>query len=253
MIRALSRAGIGILLLVPALALASNDVTLDSNTVINSGGVNLTVSGASLDTIAVDSSTFTVTLSSGGNINVTSADKRTLSMSTDVQYITSSFVCGPSNSTLAISSSKATPVTVTVTVGAACNNSGGGGGGIMSGGSGGGSVGIVATPITFPTTTTMPAINTPNVPVYTPPEVVMTFKKNLTAGSVSADVKNLQVYLNTRGFTVAKMGAGSPGKETKTFGPATRVALIKFQKSVGIIPASGYFGPVTRAYVTAHQ
>ena len=62
-----------------------------------------------------------------------------------------------------------------------------------------------------------------------------------------ADVKALQVYLNTHGYVIASSGAGSPGNETTKFGGATKAALIKFQKANGITPAAGYFGPKTRA------
>ena len=48
------------------------------------------------------------------------------------------------------------------------------------------------------------------------------------------------------GFTVAKTGAGSPGKETTKFGPATQAALVSFQKTKKISPATGYYGSKTR-------
>lgn len=73
------------------------------------------------------------------------------------------------------------------------------------------------------------------------------FKKNLELGKTDPDVKELQKLLNASGFTVAKSGAGSPGKETSYFGPATKAALIKYQKAKKISPSSGYFGPLTRA------
>ena len=76
---------------------------------------------------------------------------------------------------------------------------------------------------------------------------VSAFVRNLEFGMSGADVKALQVYLNTHGYVVASSGAGSPGNETSKFGGATRAALIKFQKANGITPAVGYFGPKTRA------
>jgi len=75
------------------------------------------------------------------------------------------------------------------------------------------------------------------------------FNHNLSLGSINNDVKQLQVYLNTNGFIVAKSGAGSKGKETTIFGKATKASLIKFQKANKINPAIGYFGPVTRNYI----
>ena len=75
------------------------------------------------------------------------------------------------------------------------------------------------------------------------------FKRDLRLGSRGADVKELQKYLNDKGFTISKTGAGAKGKETYFFGPATRVALAKFQKANKISPAWGYFGPLTREAV----
>jgi Putative peptidoglycan binding domain len=74
-----------------------------------------------------------------------------------------------------------------------------------------------------------------------------TFARNLTVGSTGSDVKNLQVLLNWNAATrVAVSGAGSPGKETSTFGPATKAAVIKYQRANNI-PTTGYVGPLTRA------
>jgi len=74
---------------------------------------------------------------------------------------------------------------------------------------------------------------------------------NLTVGSVGEDVRTLQKFLNDKGFTVANSGPGSPGNETTRFGLLTKAALAKFQASVGISPASGFFGPITRAYLAS--
>ena len=75
-----------------------------------------------------------------------------------------------------------------------------------------------------------------------------TFNTNLTVGSKGADVMNLQKVLNMSADTkVAVSGAGSPGMETSTFGPATKAAVIKFQLKYGISPAAGYVGAITRA------
>jgi hypothetical protein len=78
------------------------------------------------------------------------------------------------------------------------------------------------------------------------------FKKNLITGSKGSDVKALQQYLNSNGFSLAADGPGSSGNETIVFGAATRAALSRFQKAKGIKPAVGYFGPVTRAYIGSH-
>jgi peptidoglycan hydrolase-like protein with peptidoglycan-binding domain len=81
-----------------------------------------------------------------------------------------------------------------------------------------------------------------------------TFTRNLTIGSKGPDVEVLQHYLNTHEFPVVSTPgyAGSLGYETEYFGAKTQVALAKFQKSVDIVPAVGYFGPITRAWVNGH-
>ena len=74
------------------------------------------------------------------------------------------------------------------------------------------------------------------------------FQRGLGLGAQGSDVRNLQLFLNGRGFLVATSGAGSPGRETIYFGPATKGALIKFQLANGI-EGIGILGPATRAKV----
>lgn len=79
------------------------------------------------------------------------------------------------------------------------------------------------------------------------------FQKDLSVGMSDSDVTDLQKYLNSHGYQVAPAGqAGGPGSETNHFGPLTQDALKKFQAAAGIKPVSGYFGPLTRAYVQIH-
>ncbi len=75
------------------------------------------------------------------------------------------------------------------------------------------------------------------------------FTKTLQLNMVHFEVVQLQKFLNSQGFTVSTTGPGSLGKETTKFGPATRAALIRFQKAYRITPAVGFFGPVTRGVV----
>src|SRR3989344_186707 len=79
------------------------------------------------------------------------------------------------------------------------------------------------------------------------------FTRDLKVGMTRDDVKMLQAFLNTHGYSVASQGPGSPGNETIVFGAATRAALIKFQKANTITPAAGYFGPKTRDLVNSMQ
>jgi peptidoglycan hydrolase-like protein with peptidoglycan-binding domain len=65
-----------------------------------------------------------------------------------------------------------------------------------------------------------------------------TFTHNISIGTIGTDVSSLQQFLTDEGLYT--------GPVTATFGLSTKTALIAFQKQEGIIPASGYFGPITR-------
>ena len=70
---------------------------------------------------------------------------------------------------------------------------------------------------------------------------------NLELGTVSEDVRCLQRYLNGAGFTVSASGAGSTGKETNQYQTKTVAAVAKWQAANGISPATGTWGPLSRA------
>lgn len=92
------------------------------------------------------------------------------------------------------------------------------------------------------------ATSTPPVATTTAPAIpTYAFSRDLELGMTGEDVRQLQMALNARGFTVAASGAGAPGSETTFFGRATRAALARFQAAHEISPAVGYFGPKTRA------
>lgn len=73
-----------------------------------------------------------------------------------------------------------------------------------------------------------------------------TYTRDLTMGSTGADVVSLQTTLESKGFLVIPAGV-SKGY----YGSLTASALAKYQASVGIAPAVGYFGPITRAHFNA--
>lgn len=72
------------------------------------------------------------------------------------------------------------------------------------------------------------------------------FNMDLTMGSKGADVTALQQWLVSKGFL--KMPAGVA---YGYFGAVTKSAVAAWQASAGISPASGYFGPISRAKVNA--
>lgn len=90
----------------------------------------------------------------------------------------------------------------------------------------------------------------PAVPVASPVIIASSFTRDLSTGMIGNDVKVLQHFLNTHNFPVALIGPGSLNNETDTFGALTRVALTKFQAANGL-PATGYFGPLTRALIAS--
>jgi peptidoglycan hydrolase-like protein with peptidoglycan-binding domain len=99
--------------------------------------------------------------------------------------------------------------------------------------------GITIPSNTLPQTTTKPN-PTNSIPSSS------SFTRDLKLGMKGLDVKLLQQFLNNNGFPVSKKGVGSKGRENTTFGPATKAALVRFQKANKIVPAVGYFGTVTR-------
>jgi hypothetical protein len=66
--------------------------------------------------------------------------------------------------------------------------------------------------------------------------------RDLQLNDEGGDVRTLQQFLISKGYTI-------PAGATGFFGPQTRQALIKFQQDNNITPAQGYFGPRTRAQI----
>lgn len=74
---------------------------------------------------------------------------------------------------------------------------------------------------------------------------------NFGLGGRSDGVKVLQQFLVSQNKGPAAQALSSHGL-TSNFGAMTRAALAEFQSSVGISPASGNFGSITRAYLSSH-
>ncbi len=87
------------------------------------------------------------------------------------------------------------------------------------------------------------------MPTNTLTSLSLVFTKDLEFGMIDSEVKLLQQFLNTNGFSLAETGVGSIDNETDYFGTLTKEALIKFQIANNISPSIGYFGPITRGAV----
>lgn len=144
------------------------------------------------------------------------------------------------------SNNYATSSAISITVSNSSGSSGGSGGGSSSGG--GGSISIIGSGSSTPNP--LPGA-TPNVTTLgnTTSTSSFFFARDLQFGMTATDVRQLQIFLNSRGYLVAATGAGSVGQETLLFGNGTRAALAKFQVASGITPALGYFGIKTRTLV----
>ena len=80
---------------------------------------------------------------------------------------------------------------------------------------------------------------------------VRTIARDLRVGNRDSEVKALQEFLISQNKGPAAQALASTGA-TSYFGELTRAALAEFQASVSVSPASGYFGPRTRAYVSSY-
>ncbi len=100
----------------------------------------------------------------------------------------------------------------------------------------------------FSPSTGRPCAGAPGAVSTTPGEGTLVLTRLLKPGAIGADIKALQQYLNTHGFTVSATGAGAPGHETTLFGSKTKAAVQKFQAAKGL-KADGIVGPMTRGYL----
>jgi len=97
-----------------------------------------------------------------------------------------------------------------------------------------------------------------NLQQYTNFPLTNPFTKYLQYRQTNADIKHLQIFLNSDLDTkIAVSGAGSPGKETNYFGLLTYRAVIKFQEKYakdilapwGFVKGTGYVGKTTLAKI----
>jgi len=247
------------------IAFALNDLTLQTSAVI-SAGATFTVSGDNntMDSITVDTASFTVTFSPNGKLIVT-APAGTAITSSQSSAITADRICDSATSRLQlVAKSTASAETVTISAGGAC------------GGSSGGEPNAAVVTTTADTTTTTtdttivvpatttttaaaattPAATTPAVttPVVTAPVVTSTpaasvstytFSVPLKLGSEGTEVTELQKVLVAKGYLTMPAGVAYG-----TFGNLTQSAVKKYQAANGI-DQLGNVGPATRASLNA--
>lgn len=224
---------------------AHDDVTFGVGTTLSVGGYNYLVysSPALIRSIAVDATTFDLSMEPGSSFALTSADLKNFSVTT-ASGVASSVVCGVSNSTLIISSSAT--ATVTVSPSGTCSSGSGGGGGGSGGGGGGGSV-STSQP-TASTTVTTSGVTASSTTFASTTEVVIVgpqLSKNLQLGSTDPEVILLQQFLIDRGLLILP-----PTVPLGYYGSLTVQAVSNFQTSVGLEPV-GSVGPKTRDAIRA--
>jgi hypothetical protein len=92
---------------------------------------------------------------------------------------------------------------------------------------------------------------TPGVSSSSFGQEIRTIAVNLMEGSRGSNVSTLQQFLISQNKGSAAAALSLVGA-TSYFGTLTRAALAEFQANVGISPALGNFGTITRGYVSAH-
>ncbi len=99
-------------------------------------------------------------------------------------------------------------------------------------------------PVALPGTTPVtPPVSAPSTNTSGEAGVSRSFTRNLDTGAEGDDVTALQRFLIAGGYTI-------PAGATGYFGQQTVSALRQFQSDNNIYPAVGYFGPLTREFIT---
>jgi len=250
---------------IPRAEAAFNDLTLETTAIIEVNGYELTVYGSSavLQEMVVGPTTVAFTLASGSSVTIASADRLDLSNDAASTYIASE-VCNDTESRLGLSSSSGT-VTVTVTPSGTCTPA------AVASSGGGTTFRKVKAPVTVPPVEidtessikeqliaqlksliaqfiALGGTPTPELLALVGGSADVDFTRDLDLGMEGDDVMKLQNFLVAQNKGPAAQALAAHGV-TDYFGPLTQAALAEFQAAVGITPAVGYFGPVTRSYV----
>ncbi|MBI4133593.1 peptidoglycan-binding protein [Candidatus Uhrbacteria bacterium] len=244
--RMLARVGILVALSAPAFALAAfDDVTLTTDTVLSVGGITLNVSGSSatIESITVNASDFSVTLQSGSTFQVTAPNLNRFSASTLTGVV--SDVCNATQSLVKYQPS--TSVTVTITPSSIlCSSTGGGGGGGSTGGGGSSSPSMTQT---TPVTPTTPATTTPATPV-TPavPAVPAVSASGLSASQIQS-ILDVLASFDADTAIIAKVKASLEGTAATGSVTSTAVSIFKSDLTVGSL---GSQVKALQEYLNAH-
>lgn len=244
---------------------AADDVTLETTAIISVNGYELTIYGSSavIEEMVVSPTTVAFTLASGSSVTIASADRLDLANDAADAYVASE-VCSDAESRLGLSSSSGT-ATITVTPSGTCTPP------VVASSGGGTSFRKVSAPkvVTPPVQTDTEAALKEQLLAQlkglieqlialggTPtPELLALvgggagdFARDLELGMEGEDVLKLQQFLVAQNKGPAAQALAAHGV-TDYFGPLTQAALAEFQAAVGITPAVGFFGPVTRSYI----
>lgn len=216
-----------------------SSVSIDNGT-ISGGAYYSIISGNEDGVFSINNTTGGVTVLNSTSLNYDAKNTYILNLGVSSTNATST-VLATTSLVVSITNVVGFPVTVVTSTS--------GGGGSSSSGSEGGIPALIP-PVEVKNTNTENAKATTNIisSIHTNVSKII---RDFGIGGKGNDVKNLQKFLNEQGFVVVpkKGQPGSLGNETLVFGPATKQALIKFQIKNKILPATGYFGPKTKAFI----
>lgn len=263
------------ILLLPATALAINEVTTDSNTTLvlpdDSSSYTLSAS-AKYDSLEISGGTFAFVLSQGGSVTLTSANRKKFTNNA-ASPVKATLSCTSDESSIILSVDPPfTTTTVNITPSGTCTggeSSGGGGGGGSGGGGGGGGGSAAPAPATVDKVAVLkqqiaatqasiakklaetkaksqsgpaPAAS----PKFGPAPAFGVFTKDLAPGKKDDEVKRLQELLRQDKEIYPE------GIASGLYGTLTQNAVRRFQLKYGVIknpnePGNGRVGPKTRA------
>jgi hypothetical protein len=251
--------GIGLAFLMPGFASAAyNNITFPSGTsVVMTGTSNLTFSisaGATMNNMVVGTTTiqFILQKDAGGtsSVTITSTNGYTLANNGGVTQ-----TCSGNTSQLTLTgptSTGTTTIILTPSLTAFCPvatttptpTPAAVAAPVSSGTGGHARLGVSQTqstvsPPVIPPTPQPSTTPSPSLTIVPPSCQGVSFTRNLRKDMSGKDVKCLQILLNQNPATqIATSGVGSPGNETTLFGAKTLIAVQKWQKLQGFLPAA---------------